>query len=139
MQIKNFLSLILCLFFLISCQKDEENDELIGTWKLINSSIVTELPNNGLFLEPRILDNCQKQEIVVFNKTTYISYSYETQAEGSCLESIVEVPYSYSDRKLMFSIGGKSYTLTVDAGGGSLQILSDLEDNKKLQKIYRKQ
>lgn len=133
-----FITLICTLF--MGCAGDDEKHYL-GSWKLVNVSKIT-YPNypsrNSLVSESVYLNECQEKERIVFTDRTFTSYSYELQSDGTCLESVVEVPYTYVDEILTFSIDGKTHRFEMTSGGGGLKLLSDIGNNQHLQKLYDK-
>lgn len=122
----------LAFIFLSSCKKDE--NQFVGTWKIGSLGII-----EGEYLSLKSMDACQRQETVVFTEDTFTTYSYEMQSDSTCLQTVVPVPYTISDNKLNFSLGGTSYSLSIRYMMTSIEITSLTEDGRTMIKQYRKQ
>ncbi len=136
---RNLKKLFVVLFVVVafSCQK-EEKDKHFGTWFFTSGTIIEYWDNVGEVITDYETDECQKKEKITFSKNTYTSYSYEKQDNGTCSESVVEVPYNYDGKTFSFSINGKTYTYKMLIINGSLLIEGKLENGKKFTKFYNK-
>ncbi|WGU67927.1 lipocalin family protein [Capnocytophaga canimorsus] len=115
------------LMLFSSCQKEE--NEFIGTWKVGITFI-----NNS----QKALDDCERKEIVIFTEKNFISQSYKTEKDGTCLLEKIEVPYKISEGKLIFSLGETVHRLPIKHLGDFIEITSTLEDGRKLVKKLQK-
>lgn len=116
------------LMLFSSCQKEE--NEFIGTWKVG----ITFIDNSQ-----KALDDCERKEIVIFTEKNFISQSYKTEKDGTCLLEKIEAPYKISEGKLIFSLGETVHRLPIKHLGDFIEITSTLEDGRKLVKSYKKQ
>lgn len=135
----------LAFIFLSSCKTDEDPTPWVGTW-LYRGTIIKKASSPG-FTSAKEDTDCERKNKVVFTDKTYISHSHEEQIDKTCLETVVEVPYTVtvtqekyrtSTGKLNFSLAGKAYEFDIQANMMYLTITHRSGDSIVSQN-YKKQ
>lgn len=131
-----YLLLIAVCGLFFSCEKEEGNT-IVKTWRIESVSRVLSETIDSAVTANIVLNECTRKERIVFTDKVYTSYSYELQGDGTCSESIVAIPYTFSDRKLTFSIGGKTYTYDVVLFSDTLILKGENSEGEKIKWIYK--
>lgn len=127
---RNLLALSLGILSVMSCSKDDENENaasIVGVWKESKTIIYNGKDNS--ILNTELPDNCDKKNFYEFTKEgKFNSKIHYTKNDGTCMEdstTLMNYAYNYETKKLSLDDEVSDVLLLTN---NELHVVVDMED-----------